>query len=170
MGFAICERRLKRLEAVLDQSPNASLGSGHAATAAVDMNQQEMVAPELNAASASLLFAIKAIECVGQALNAGSVACASSTGSVQVMSVVDEVPAVSADIGESSMSPDKNSVSTCSTLAKTLGARMANGLDPQTVQPIATNVPFRQRSRLARVRHRRVRPRHAGWRLGSDPL
>jgi hypothetical protein len=31
MGFAICERRLKRLEAVLDQSPNASLGSGHAA-------------------------------------------------------------------------------------------------------------------------------------------
>jgi hypothetical protein len=63
MGFAICERRLKRLEAVLDQSPNASLGSGHAATAAVDMNQQEMVATELKAASASLLFAMTAIEC-----------------------------------------------------------------------------------------------------------
>jgi hypothetical protein len=39
------------------------LGFSHAATAAVDMNQQEMVATELKAASASLLFAMTAIEC-----------------------------------------------------------------------------------------------------------
>jgi hypothetical protein len=39
------------------------LGYGHAAIAADEMNQQELVASELKTASASLLLAIKAIEC-----------------------------------------------------------------------------------------------------------
>ena len=46
-----------------NQSLNRPLGFNPAALAAVEMNQQEMVAAELKTASVSLLFAIMAMEC-----------------------------------------------------------------------------------------------------------